>query len=280
MTRTQQKLPGRWAGKTACVIGASDGLGLALAQCLARQGVKQLFLVARRPERLQAIAAQLAAAHPGVQVQSYAADVATAAGAAGLAAAIAGARAQLDLVVNAVGLSDRGTALQLTTERLDELMRANVHAPLLATQALVPQLARSATLVYIGSLSSYLAPRFLGGYALAKHALRALTQQLRLELCDQGLHVMLACPGPIARVDSGSRYAALDTVHELPAAALQGGGGAKIAGLDPDRLADEILTAAHQRKLELVRPRKVRWLLWLMALCPAWGEACLKRFTA
>lgn len=263
----------------ACVIGASDGLGLAIARRLAEQGVAHLFLVARRSEPLQAVVDSLSTAHPQVRLCGYAADVSTAAGVAAVASAITEAQAQLDLLVNAVGLSDRGAALQLTTARLDELMRANVHAPLLTTQGLLPRLAPRATIVNIGSLSSYLAPRYLGGYSLAKHALRALTQQLRLELREQGIHVMLACPGPIARRDSATRYAALETAEQIPAAALQGGGGAKIRGLDPDRLADDILQAAHRRKLELVRPRKVRWLLWLMALCPAWGEACLRRFT-
>ncbi len=133
------------------------------------------------------------------------------------------------------------------------------------------------TIINIGSLSSYFAPRFLGGYSIAKHALRALTQQLRLELKDQGVHVMLACPGPIARTETASRYSHLSTAQDIPAEALKGGGGAKLKGLEPGQLARDILLAASRRRLECVRPTKARLLIAIMGIAPSLGEWILKR---
>jgi NAD(P)-dependent dehydrogenase (short-subunit alcohol dehydrogenase family) len=197
-----------------------------------------------------------------------------------VATTIGSSSPDLDLLINAVGMSDRGTALKLSPERIEELMRANVYGPLRVVQALRSQLHSGSVIVNIGSLSSHFAPRHLGGYSIAKHGLRALTQQLRLELREHGIHVMLACPGPITRADTGSRYASLASAGDVPAEALRGGGGAKLKGLDPGQLSRDILKAAAARRLALIRPRKARWLIWLVALCPSWGEWILRRMTS
>lgn len=277
-----------WSGKTAVVVGASTGLGRTLADALAAQGAAHVVLAARDIVKLQAAERQLAEEWPVTRFSMCAVDVTEASGAAALAEHVAtiglkpgsGDATQIDLLINATGLSDRGPALKLTSERLDELMHANVHGPLLVIQSLVSHLSRGGVIVNIGSLSSHFAPRYLGGYSLANHALRALTQQLRLELKESGIHVMLVCPGPIARSDVGSpRYAHLPTAGDVPPEALGGGGGAKLRGLDPGKLSAEILQAAAARRAELIRPRKARLLIWLMALWPAQGEAWLRHMT-
>lgn len=270
---------GAWSGKSAVVVGASAGLGCALAEELAREGAGRLVLVARGIERLQQLGLEFTQSWPATQTISCAADVTTAAGAHEVANAIGSSLPSLDLLINAVGRSDRGTALKLLPERIEELMHANVYGPLRVVQAVRSQLHSGSVIVNIGSLSSHFAPRHLGGYSIAKHGLRALTQQLRLELREHGIHVMLACPGPIARTESGSRYASLASAGDIPAEALHGGGGAKLKGLEQGQLARDILRAASMRQLELIRPRKARWLIWLVALCPSWGELVLRRMT-
>lgn len=269
-----------WSGKTAVVVGASVGLGRHLVEALAAQGAAHVVLVARDLKRLETTERELARRWPDTRFSLCAADASVHYGSQRVAEHVQGLGLKVDLLVNAVGQSDRGAALKLTGERLDELMRANVHAPLGAIQALASEMAKEGTIVNIGSLSSLFAPRFLGGYSLAKHALRALTQQLRLELKEQGLHVMLVCPGPIARAEQdGSRYAHLATAGDVPAEALRGGGGAKLRGLDPEKLATDILHAAAERKVQIIRPRKAILLVWLMALCPRLGESMLRRMT-
>ena len=278
-----------WLDKTAIVVGASAGLGRILTDALAARGCRHICLAARDAPRLETVHSQLMTQWPAVQFSQCACDASTRAGTDILAKhvstlehAVSGREpGKIDLLINAIGLSDRGPALKLTTERLDELMRANVYAPLLTVQQLVPYMAARGVIVNVGSLSSYFAPRYLGGYSIAKHGLRALTQQLRLELKDTGLHVMLVCPGPIARDGNDtSRYANLSTAVDVPREALAGGGGAKIRGLDPKVLAAEILQAAARRKVQLIRPRKAKLLLWLMAVWPSRGEAWLRRMTS
>ena len=62
-------------------------------------------------------------------------------------------------------------------------------------------LRRRGHVVNLGSLAAKTAARWMGAYPATKFALAAYTQQLRLELGPEGLHVLLVCPGPVARKD-------------------------------------------------------------------------------
>jgi uncharacterized protein len=122
----------------------------------------------------------------------------------------------------------------------------------------------------------------LGGYAIAKHGLAALAQQARLELAEEGIHVLLACPGPIAREDSGTRYDHLardphSPNQDLPEAMRQPGGGAKVRGLEPQQLVRDILQAAAHKQPRIIRPRKAQWLHWVSALSGSLGDRLLRK---
>ena len=77
----------------------------------------------------------------------------------------------------------------------------------------------------------------MGPYPASKFPLAGYSQQLRLELESEQVHVLLVCPGPIAREDSGNRY----STDDLPESARQPGGGVKISRLQPQFLAQKIL---------------------------------------
>ena len=269
-----------WKEKTALVCGASSGLGLQLARTLASHGAR-VILVGRDQTRLANAHQQILAEVPGAQVHPFRSDLCDPDNAKELADTIRAQFAQLDLVINAIGASDRGSIENLTCERMLDLVRTNVGSSLHVIQNFSPLLVRTqGSLVLVGSLSSHVAPRFLGGYSIAKHGLAALAQQSRLELAEAGVHVMLVSPGPIARDDAGSRYSNLPQAGDLPAEALKSGGGAKVKGLDAVKLSEVILAAVRKRKLHLILPSKVRWLLILSALSPRLGDYLLRKFTA
>lgn len=272
-----------WKGKNVVVCGATAGLGRELATKLAEQNPKSLMLMARRPEPLESFAAELSSGFPSTQTIPLSVDVCD--GDSLKRHLEANSPIPPDLVINAVGESDRGSILDLQTEKLNDLLRVNVHSSLNVIQSFHPRLAAAkGTLVLIGSLASLFAPRFLGGYAIAKHGVAALAQQTRLELGEDDVHVMLACPGPIKRDDAGKRYNQLKpqdgSQTAIPEEALQPGGGAQVKGLDPSTLASDILIAAAKKKKILIRPRKA-WLLHaLYAISPALGEKILRNKTA
>ncbi|MBX3422168.1 MAG: SDR family oxidoreductase [Pirellulaceae bacterium] len=275
-----------WTDKTAVVLGGSSGLGLSIARRLILQGAGRLVIVARSSHRLEAAADELrqlsqSGGSGKTIVTTLLADLADARFAATCAQQLAEQTWHIDLLVQSIGLSDRGQLRELSRQRLIELVDANVVTSLHTVQFFAESLKqRQGVLVMVGSLSSLFAPRFLGGYSIAKHGLTALAQQARLELADEKVHVMLCCPGPIARDDAGSRYNSLQHLEGLPEQVRKPGGGAQIRGLDPERLAEDILHDAHRRKLLTIYPHPARWLRWVTMLSQSLGERILKSKTS
>ncbi len=273
-------MPLIWKDKTALVCGASAGLGLQLAASLAGQGAR-VILVARDQTRLDAAQAKITQHVPASQLFNICGDMTSEESAIKLSEEIQQRFGQLDLVINAVGESDRGSINKLDLDRMLDLVRTNVGSSLNAIQQFTPLLKQTrGVIVLIGSLSSHFAPRYMGGYAIAKHGLAALAQQARLELAAEGVHIMLASPGPIARDDAGQRYNNSAQAADLPPEALKSGGGAKVKGLDPVKLGEAILAAAAKRRNTLILPRKVSLLLIASAVSPALGEYLLRKFTS
>lgn len=268
-----------WQSKTCLVTGASAGLGLALARALAERGAA-VILVARRPEPLEAAAADLRAT--GAQVAAIPANLTWQDDVNFLADKVRTDFCRLDFLANCAGRSTRGAILDTTPEDFQQLIDVNFLAAVRVTRALAPLLtANRGHLVNIGSLASRVAPRYMGAYPASKHALAAYTQQLRLELGPQGVHVLHVCPGPIARdgvADQQGRYA--EEAPGVPADAQAPGAGAKIKALDPARLAAAIITACQRRQPELVIPAKAKLLFAISQLSASWGDWLLNRKTS
>jgi short-subunit dehydrogenase len=106
----------------------------------------------------------------------------------------------------------------------------------------------------------------------------AYSQQLRYELNPLGVHVLLVCPGPIARPDAGQRYD--EQASGLPDWARKPGGGVKLKGIPPEKLARRILQYCERRKPELVMPAKARILFALAQLSPTLGDWIIGRMTS
>jgi NAD(P)-dependent dehydrogenase (short-subunit alcohol dehydrogenase family) len=97
---------------------------------------------------------------------------------------------RIDVLVNNAGRSVRGGALETTPEQFRELMELNFIALVRCTRAAVPHLLKTrGHVVNLGSLAAKSAARWIGAYPATKHAVASYSQQLRLELGSQGLHV-------------------------------------------------------------------------------------------
>ncbi len=269
-----------WTGKSAIICGASDGLGLEIAKQLCEDSISFLLLLARNRERLELVAAELQSKYPHCRISTLTVDMSDVSQVQQLVQQVTtqpNVLPKIDLLVQAVGKSDRGTLQDLTRSHLLELFDANLFTSLNAINELSPLMGNPSTLVLIGSLACHFAPRFLGGYAIAKHALAGLAQQSRLELAERGIHVLLASPGPIARSDAGNRYRSSQSTGSLPPEALQPGGGARLRGLEPQQLARDILKAAARHKAVVLYPAKARWLRVFSTLFPGLGDRLLRK---
>ena len=157
----------------------------------------RIILAARRQSKLDEAAAKLRAS--GAKVLAISADVTQADDVARVAAKTMQEFGGLDVLVNNAGRSARGDVLSISA---DDFARRELNflSVVRCTRTFADTLIeRHGHIVNIGSLASKSATRFMGTYPASKFPLAAYSQQLRLELGPRGLHVLLVCPGPIAR---------------------------------------------------------------------------------
>lgn len=264
--------------KTALITGGSAGLGLEIARVFAASDY-DVVIVGRNQQRLEA-ASRTAVRRDGTPAIAIVGDLSHAEACQSAAEQVRERTGRLDVLVNCIGASDRGLAKDLTAQRIHELIDQNVTATLLCTQAMLPLLSENrGSIVNIGSLAGKVGARYLGGYNLAKHALTGLTQQLRLELRETGVHVGLVSPGPIRREDAGNRYDDR-TDASLPEQARAPGGGTKVKGLDPRRVAVVVRRCAEERIPDIVLPGYLRLLIALGHISPPLGDWLLLKFTS
>jgi short-subunit dehydrogenase len=266
-------MAGYWQGKNVVVSGGSSGLGLAIARAMFEAGAN-VTLVARTCSNLEAARSSISL--DSSRVQTACCDVTKADEVDRLFGEECVASSGIHAFIHAVGRSSRGAILDTTVEALQGLMEVNFYSAVHCTRRVLPMLMKSqGHLVYVGSLASKSAGRYLDGYPAAKFALAAYSQQLRLELGPRGLHVLLVCPGPIQRSDAGRRY---DHISEgIPERARGPGAGVKLRAIDPDRLARRVLRACEKRKPELVVPASARLLFAISQLSPTLGDWILRK---
>ncbi len=168
---------------TILITGASSGIGAAIAQALAPR--HRLILVARRRDRLEAIAR-------GLDVSVVVADLATADGVAATAAAVDG---PLHALVNNAGVFALARAEAIDRVHLDRLWRLNVDAPMLLTAALLPRIASGGLVVNISSTVVDSAFPGCAAYTASKCAIEGWSRVLREELRPRAVRVGIVAPG-------------------------------------------------------------------------------------
>jgi NAD(P)-dependent dehydrogenase (short-subunit alcohol dehydrogenase family) len=263
-----------WQNKTALVTGASAGFGRALTQALVDAGAG-VAMVDLDEQRLQEEVGQLQAG--GYQVVGLATDVTKSAQVQDCVDRVLDRFGSLDLLANVVGRSMRGLALETSLQSYRDLLELNFLSMVTCSTIAVPHLLKTrGHLVNMGSLAAKSAAPYLGAYAVSKFAVAAFSQQLRYELGPQGVHVLLVCPGPMQRADAGRRYDG--EADGLPAAARAPGGGVRLSGIAPARLARLVLRSCEGRRPELVVPGKARLVFAVSQLWPSLGDRILQRF--
>jgi short-subunit dehydrogenase len=180
---------------TALVTGASAGLGVEFARQLAARG-QALLLVARRKERLEALALELAEAH-GVRVDVFVADLAEADAPEKIEAFVREQGLRIDWLVNNAGaagpdlLEDRDWGEQARFFELMMLSVANL------CHRFIPGMRERGfgRVINVSSFAGRLARPAGANYGPAKAYLVALSEELALVLKGSGVHVSALCPG-------------------------------------------------------------------------------------
>lgn len=232
-------LPPPDPGSTAVVTGASAGIGRELARGLARRG-HGVTLVARRRERLEELAGELADAH-GIRAEALPADLGDAGDRARLADAIAERQLAVEILVNNAGFGIYGPfpgPLDRELEQVDVLVAAVVDLNARYLPAMVER--GRGTIVNLSSTAGLQALPGNGTYAASKAFVLYHSEALHAETRGTGVTVTAVCPGPVRtefQETSGPRFQTA-----LP----------KFTWCDPERVAEDALAAAERGKRTVV----------------------------
>ena len=248
-----------FAGRTVLITGASSGIGAALAREFAHQGAG-LVLMARRRERLEALAAGIRAA--GGQALALTGDVTRDGDCERVVAQAHAAGLTLDIVVANAGFAVAGTFSRLELADYQRQFDTNVYGVLRTLRAgLADVTERRGSLVIIGSVAGHIALSGISAYAMSKFALRALAQSLRSEQRRHGVNVTLISPGFVSsefrQVDNHGRHHA-GLPESMPAWVLA----------DPARVARVVVRAVRRRTRERVVTGHGRVLVWIYRHAP------------
>ena len=185
---------GRLEGRVAIVTGASSGIGEAIAEALAAEGMA-VMAAARRKDRLEKLVARIGAA--GGKARACQTDVTNEDDVICLFHAANNEFARLDLVVNCAGIADATPTDQLSLARWREMVDTNLTSAFLCSREAmrVMKLQKRGRIVNVGSISAKMPRENSIAYTSTKFALEGMTRSLALDGRPFGITASVVHPG-------------------------------------------------------------------------------------
>lgn len=235
--------------RVAVVTGASSGIGAELARALASRG-RHCVLLARREDRLRALAGEL-----GCEYEVC--DVGDRAQVERVAAAVTGRHPKIGLLVNCAGIPGRNDFLRASPERIEETMRVNYFGTVWCLRAFLPALEAAAPseVVNVVSVAGAVAFGPSGPYTATKHAQLAFSRATTPQLRARGVRVHTILPGFVETEGFPQQ--------QILASALM-----RRVVVGPDVVVKAILGALEHDRREVYTPRWYRVAALAQALAP------------
>lgn len=181
--------------RAVVVTGASAGIGEEFARQLAVAG-HHLVLVARRLDRLEALASELKARH-SIQVECVAADLAQVDAVEKLVAVLEEKKVQVTGLINNAGFGDRGSVQALPLQRQLDMIQVNVTSLVDLTWRLLPTLKTvpNSFVINVASTAAFQAGPNMAVYYASKAFVLSFSEALHEEVKGEGVAVSALCPG-------------------------------------------------------------------------------------
>ncbi len=181
-------------GKVVVITGASSGLGEAAARALAREGAK-LVLGARRVERLHALADELSLGE-GAAVRT---DITDRAQVRRLVDGAVERHGRIDAILNNAGLMPHSPLERLKLDEWDRMIDVNIKGVLYGIAAALPHMVRqkSGHIINVSSVAGHKVRAGAAVYAATKHAVRVISEGLRMEVKPHNIRTTVISPGAV-----------------------------------------------------------------------------------
>jgi NAD(P)-dependent dehydrogenase (short-subunit alcohol dehydrogenase family) len=257
-----------FAGKGVIVTGAAGGIGRALCFRFGQAGAR-IAALDRDAEGLRDLARDLEKS--GIESFSQICDVTDAEQCAAAMASVTERLEGVDVLINNAGITHRSPFLETDLSVYRRVIEVNVFGALHCTKAAMKSLLeRRGLIIVLSSIAGFSPLPARTGYCASKHALHGLFETLRCELADQGVRVMMVCPG--------------FTATKIDRSALDGKGGlashpwspvGKVA--TPESVAEAVYRGARSGRRILVLSRVGRASRLVSRLLPGVYERTVTR---
>ena len=193
----------QFANRVVVITGASTGIGLATARAFATHGAC-VALVARNAQRLNLLATELEHQFPN-QILTVSCDVTDRPQVDKLMAQVANCFGQIDILINNAGIGLIAPFEHVQNSDVQALFATNFFGTFHCIQAVFPYFRRqqSGHIVNVASLAGLRGIPNSSIYGATKAAVIALSDALRVEWKDYGIHITAVCPGRIRLADTG-----------------------------------------------------------------------------
>jgi len=253
-------------GRVAAITGASSGIGLAIAQALAREGVS-VTLGARRADRLDEAAAAIRAA--GGAANAVAMDVTSEPDMQRLVEAARAGSGRLDIMVCNAGFGYYGTVEETPPDVMRRMMDVNFMGTYLGARAAIPVFRTQGEghLIVVSSIVGRRGIAQMSGYTASKAAQVGFVESLRTEFAGTNIHASVVLP-----VSTETEFR--DAMHRDY--------GHSVRGLGPKQRAETVAAAVVrclQHPVAEVYPhRKSRGLTIINALAPGFTDGLVRKY--
>jgi NAD(P)-dependent dehydrogenase (short-subunit alcohol dehydrogenase family) len=257
-----------FSGKVIAVTGAASGIGLAICRRFGRAGARMALIdMDEEGLRLQ----EKALREAGMEAAAFPCDVSREAECRRSIRSVMDLYGGIDILVNNAGITQRSAFIHTETAVYHQVMAINFFGALYCTQAAIDSLMERKGAIVITSSHAGYAP-LLGrtAYSASKHALHGLFESLRTEIRDQGVHIMMVCPG--------------FTKTNLQDRALDGNGGvtrhpqSKVGREDtPEQVAEKVFQGLIKKKRLLLLTPVGKMTYWLSRLAPGLYERIMAK---
>jgi 3-hydroxybutyrate dehydrogenase len=237
-------------GQAAIVTGSTSGIGKALAQALATEGVDVVLNGFGEAAAIEAERAAIEAEH-GVKVRYHGADMTKPAEIADMVAFAKTEFGRLDILINNAGVQHVSPIEDFPTDKWDQIIAINLTSAFHATRAAVPimKAQKHGRIVNIASAHGLVASPFKAAYVAAKHGILGLTKTVALEVAEAGITCNAICPGYV----------------KTPLVESQIADQAKARNMSPDQVMRDVILAAQPTKQFVTFDQLAGLLLYLVS---------------
>jgi 3-hydroxybutyrate dehydrogenase len=237
-------------GHAAIVTGSTSGIGQALAQALAAEGVDIVLNGFGDAAAIETARGELETS-AGVKVLYHGADMTKPAEIADMVAYAKAEFGRLDILINNAGVQHVAPIESFPIEKWDQIIAINLSSAFHATRAAVPimKAQKRGRIVNIASAHGLVASPFKSAYVAAKHGILGLTKTVALEVAESGITCNAICPGYV----------------KTPLVESQIADQAKARHMTPDQVMRDVILAAQPTKQFVTFDQLAGLMLYLVS---------------